>query len=331
MKTSSDFFCFLVLSIFISVPSKAQHVVSGYVNTQNSEMRTDSISLSEIQLNSNTKGYSETKIATLPINENGSFSFDDNLFSNQNKIYKIALTSAHKQKELSKSIQEFQLFIASKKDTLHFKKGERNFQDFTTSNSAHREFKKLKHFEARYDDLTTDFDPKQYLLETKGYVKDSLQILLVKLIGIKKLDDHNLLEKDIIENPKYYNNLISELKSSEIDPELYLYLENKMVWVTYHTTHQKYQLSMVFNILATILVLTLSGFTLFLYQKKSKPLVISPLSKQEQVIKTLIIEGKTNKEIANELFVSLNTVKTHITNIYNKLNISNRQELISKK
>jgi DNA-binding CsgD family transcriptional regulator len=40
-------------------------------------------------------------------------------------------------------------------------------------------------------------------------------------------------------------------------------------------------------------------------------------------------EKKSNKEIASELFISHNTVKTHINNIYKKLAISNREELNS--
>lgn len=65
--------------------------------------------------------------------------------------------------------------------------------------------------------------------------------------------------------------------------------------------------------------------------KKSKTSKVIPLSKQEKAIKNLIISGKSNKEIANELFISLSTVKTHITNIYSKLNISSRQDLLLKK
>jgi DNA-binding NarL/FixJ family response regulator len=37
-------------------------------------------------------------------------------------------------------------------------------------------------------------------------------------------------------------------------------------------------------------------------------------------------EGKTNKEIAQELFVELSTVKTHINNIYRQLNVGTRKE-----
>jgi len=47
-------------------------------------------------------------------------------------------------------------------------------------------------------------------------------------------------------------------------------------------------------------------------------------------IVALLLEGKTNKEIGEQLFISSNTVKTHVKNIYGKLNISNRIQLYAK-
>jgi DNA-binding CsgD family transcriptional regulator len=48
-------------------------------------------------------------------------------------------------------------------------------------------------------------------------------------------------------------------------------------------------------------------------------------SKQQEILQ-LLGEGKTNKEIAQELFVELSTVKTHINNIYRQLNVGTRKE-----
>ena len=48
-------------------------------------------------------------------------------------------------------------------------------------------------------------------------------------------------------------------------------------------------------------------------------------SKQQEILK-LLSEGKTNKEIAQELFIELSTVKTHINNIYRQLNVATRKE-----
>lgn len=45
------------------------------------------------------------------------------------------------------------------------------------------------------------------------------------------------------------------------------------------------------------------------------------LTKREKEIAKLIVQGKTTKEIANELFISPLTVDTHRKNIFSKLGI----------
>jgi ATP/maltotriose-dependent transcriptional regulator MalT len=54
------------------------------------------------------------------------------------------------------------------------------------------------------------------------------------------------------------------------------------------------------------------------------------LSKQEMKVISLIAEGYKNAEIAEKLFISQNTVKTHIKNIYSKLDVKNRVEALKK-
>jgi DNA-binding CsgD family transcriptional regulator len=51
------------------------------------------------------------------------------------------------------------------------------------------------------------------------------------------------------------------------------------------------------------------------------------LSNRESQIVSSIIAGKSYKEIADQLFISYETVKTHINNIYRKCNIKNKMEL----
>jgi DNA-binding CsgD family transcriptional regulator len=41
------------------------------------------------------------------------------------------------------------------------------------------------------------------------------------------------------------------------------------------------------------------------------------------------LEDKSNKDIADTLFVSLSTVKTHVNNVYRKLNVQTRDEVKS--
>jgi NarL family two-component system response regulator LiaR len=54
------------------------------------------------------------------------------------------------------------------------------------------------------------------------------------------------------------------------------------------------------------------------------------LSERESEILKLVTSGMSNKEIAEKLFLSQRTVKSHLTNIFNKLNVASRSEAIVK-
>ena len=52
------------------------------------------------------------------------------------------------------------------------------------------------------------------------------------------------------------------------------------------------------------------------------------VTKRERQIVEKICLGKTNKQIADELFISLQTVKDHTHRIYSKIGINNRMQLV---
>ena len=52
-----------------------------------------------------------------------------------------------------------------------------------------------------------------------------------------------------------------------------------------------------------------------------------PLSARELEVAAAIARGRTNNEIAADLFISLSTVKSHLTSIHNKLEVRNRVEI----
>ena len=54
------------------------------------------------------------------------------------------------------------------------------------------------------------------------------------------------------------------------------------------------------------------------------------LTRQEHTILQLLMEGKDNPIICNQLSISINTLKKHILNIYRKLGIKNRVQLFKK-
>lgn len=54
------------------------------------------------------------------------------------------------------------------------------------------------------------------------------------------------------------------------------------------------------------------------------------ISKREHEVLALMAQGLSNQEIADKLFVSLNTVKTHSSKLFEKLNVSRRTQAVQE-
>jgi len=54
------------------------------------------------------------------------------------------------------------------------------------------------------------------------------------------------------------------------------------------------------------------------------------ISKREYEVLELIAGGLSNQEIADKLFVSLNTIKTHSSRLFEKLEVSRRTQAVEK-
>lgn len=61
-----------------------------------------------------------------------------------------------------------------------------------------------------------------------------------------------------------------------------------------------------------------------------KELAATGMSKRELEVLELMAEGLSNQEIAGRLFVSLNTVKTHSSNIFEKMDVQRRTQAVEK-
>lgn len=59
-------------------------------------------------------------------------------------------------------------------------------------------------------------------------------------------------------------------------------------------------------------------------------LLVQPISQREVEVLNLVFEGRTNQQIASDLFVSLATIKSHLRRIYSKLNVNSRTAAMAK-
>lgn len=64
--------------------------------------------------------------------------------------------------------------------------------------------------------------------------------------------------------------------------------------------------------------------------KRSTRLAAAALTHQERLVAGLVVEGRTNREVAEELYVSAKTVEHHLSRIYRKLGVGSRTQLAAR-
>lgn len=165
---------------------------------------------------------------------------------------------------------------------------------------------------------------------------DTCSSTLVSLAAITNTDFDEYYDQ----NPTFYQDFKNRLKS---DLPNSIYTKNYSLKVKYYANEDSGLPSW-----ATFLLVFLSiGIVGLLFkinalmqrinalenQNISSSNSISPtpsidelLTQKEKEILQLISQGKSNKEIASQLFVELSTIKTHINKIYSKMGVSNRKE-----
>lgn len=301
----------------------AQSAISGGINPKDRETVGLKIYLTKLDVEHLQNLKYAKEIAWSPITKDGSFSFDRKHISDKDAIYRLYIQCM--EKAITDTVARSKAFILSSSDNIRFHKGDEPLGAYTNSNVADKEWQSLREFEKQL--FQSGLAEKEDAFRLKTFAKDSLRILMVKLIGIRQLEEKRLLDQDISKNPDYYLTLLNDLKESDLPPARYRFLEKKLAFLTQEAVERKYARSIAINLMLGFLLLAMGA--LLVFQRKRRP-VLPDLSRQERNVQGLILQGKTNKEIANELFISLSTVKTHVTNIYSKLKVSGRQELLRR-
>ena len=171
---------------------------------------------------------------------------------------------------------------------------------------------------------------------------DSTRYSLVGLYALYHIDDK---QTDFLQNNDFYFSFQKRLEKQppgSIYLKAYSELLNDLVGFREMVCEipgvgpkWKDQLLIAQGILIFILLLVLLRLTVGSRKQNSKNILQKDLDKtfdhltsKEKEILQLLAQGKSNKEIATELFVELSTVKTHINSIYKQLKLSGRKDAI---
>lgn len=159
------------------------------------------------------------------------------------------------------------------------------------------------------------------LIDTILYItrKDKIKVALIEGLFLKI----NILEKDFQYNKREIINLLREAVYYSYENNIkfsYILVGDKVKsWINLLKSERKEDLSTPeINFLNEIMLIL------------NKDCEEKILSNREIEVLDEIVTGASNKEIGERLNISISTVKTHIINIYSKLQVSNRVEAIEK-
>ncbi|HNC05422.1 MAG TPA: helix-turn-helix transcriptional regulator, partial [Solirubrobacterales bacterium] len=80
----------------------------------------------------------------------------------------------------------------------------------------------------------------------------------------------------------------------------------------------------------TALLIAAPAFDFFAWTATAPRSTFPELTDREREILALVAEGRSNEQIANRLTLSLKTIRNHVSNIFNKLQVPDRAAAIAK-
>jgi len=326
----------------------AQFSFSGYVNP---DEETQNVYLSLVEDYRKLSGvYTEQIIATTVADNDGFFEFKGNMLDLNNRIYRIHVDRCPVNQQNFNHFNghcgdsETLLFIANNKDTLKlpFSFDNQIFCKITSNNTHANAFLKIDSIknEMRFtyskyrSEASRKLNDKRWFktLQNFGEALDEplAELCIYAYLSDRKHSFYKYYVEDLKSNSyytdlrarlehKYPNTVYTKQYAQELNADSYMVAASqpKTNWILY---------------ISIILGVSIGCNIWFLYKlkadkrKKIKTLT-ERLSKQEKVVLDEILKDKSNKAIASSLFLSVSTVKTHINNIYKKLNVQSRDDV----
>lgn|SRR5690606_35653029 len=339
---------YFILFCLTAVSIKAQYTFSGTIDN---EQWQNTVYLSLIEdYRKITNIYTEQIFHKTKTDSIGYFEFKGNELDNTNRIYRIHVDNCSVDSQQrnhfdghckdSKSI----IFIAKNNDSIAFPFSfDQMFCNIKSSNPKTNAFVKI-------DSLREDmkFAYSEFRSEANRKLNDKKWFKTFQEFG-KELNEP-LAELYIYtflsdRTSPHYDYYLNDLKTNSYYDELLKRLKETYPNLSYTKQYEAELASDKFSIsdknknhvsweylMYVVLALSLLGNVfLFLrlkkWQSKTAKDAKELLTPQELKVMELIVQDKSNKDIADTLFVSVSTIKTHINNIYKKLNVQSREDV----
>lgn len=297
----------------------------------------------------------EKIIQASEIDIQGKFIFSGDFLTDKNSVYKIYLDkcnenisdSKHLLNQCEESISVF--FIANNKDRIHFPLNDLSQMfcsiEYTSiNNMAIHKIDSIRenlliNLPGTKSDAQRKLIYKKYFDELQIFSK-SLNEPLAELYAFHIYSEDKSFSREFyikdLKKSTYYNDLLKKMELEYPNSSYSSYYKEELIKDQYPLlrTKNKSYIYWIYTLLLLLIVSFVINFILFkrnkLFAHKNDKIIRDykiVLSPQEQKVFELIHSKLTNKEIAEKLFISVSTVKTHINNIYSKLSISSRNEI----
>jgi DNA-binding CsgD family transcriptional regulator len=346
MKVNS--LLFLLVSSFSTLICKGQYEFSGLIDK---EVWPGYVYLSVVEDYRKISGvYPEQIISKTTADSTGYFVFMGNNLPSENRMYRIHVDNCT---ETEQNTSHFNghcpksreiVFIANNTDTLSlpFSFDNEMFCRVLAKDEKANAFLKIDSlkndmrfaFGTYRSEANRKINSKKWFSIFQQY-GEQLQEPLAELYSYAFLSDrsnnlHDYYLEDLKDNP-YYDGLLHRLSEAYPNSSYVTQYRAEITsdkFLVSNIASNKYPWWYILLFFVAFISIVLN-FYLFRKLKKNHFQPEIALSSQEQKVLELILENKTNKEIASQLFLSLSTVKTHINNLYKKLNVNSRDEVKS--
>lgn len=338
----------LFLVCFAVLKSQGQYFFNGQINPDEGK----TVYLSYIEdYRKLSRIYMDQIIRKTEIDSTGRFNFTGKNLPEQNRIYRLHVDGCEMESNQNPHIlgvcdfSQSILFIANNTDTLNFSKSV-NGQTFCQITSTNPSSDNLLQIESLKEEMIVDFndfnsEANKKINSEKWFAnlqefglrlnEPLAELFVYDFLSDRRNETYPFYLKNLNVNT-YYDDLLDRLKKKYPETSYTQLYENeidldKQIASGKGITIFTWKWVLVFALILSILL----NLYLLLQGKKSRETtkkgILEKLTYQEQNIVDKILKEKTNKEIATDLFISVSTVKTHINNLYKKLNVSKREDI----